>query len=177
MRVVVVAFLAIFVAACAGTAGPRTSTGPSTGPSTAPSLAPSLAPSDAPSSPAATATPANPSAPAGPVRIAVTLTDTFRIEPATMAVPVGAPVTFVVTNAGVLEHEFFVGDEAAQAEHEQEMIANGGMMHDHSNAVGVKPGATKELTMTFEAAADLLAGCHIAGHYAAGMQAAIEVGG
>lgn len=161
MRTVLLGFLAVVVVACAGTASP----GPSTAPSEAP---PSVAPTEAH---------ASPSVPTEAVRIEVTLTDTFRIEPATLAVPLGRPVTFVVTNAGVLEHEFFIGDEAAQAEHEQEMIANGGLMHDHSNAIGVKPGATKELTMTFESAAALLAGCHIAGHYAAGMKAAIEVGG
>ncbi|HEU0236191.1 MAG TPA: hypothetical protein VFR14_07090, partial [Candidatus Limnocylindrales bacterium] len=51
-------------------------------------------------------------------RIDVHLTDSFRIEPGDFQVPAGEPVTFVVTNAGVLDHEFFVGDEAAQTEHD-----------------------------------------------------------
>lgn len=38
-----------------------------------------------------------------------------------MTVPAGVPVTFLVTNAGSTEHAFYLGDEAAQAEHEQEM--------------------------------------------------------
>ena len=37
------------------------------------------------------------------------------------------------------------------------------------------PGQTKELTVTFPAATSLLAGCHVAGHYAGGMKATVEV--
>ena len=40
--------------------------------------------------------------------------------------PGRAPVTFVVTNSGTTDHEFYLGDEAAQAEHEKEMAAMGG---------------------------------------------------
>jgi hypothetical protein len=62
--------------------------------------------------PAETETPGAAADQAGAVRVAVTLTDALRIEPAEMTVPVGVPVTFVVTNAGVIPHEFVVGDEA-----------------------------------------------------------------
>ena len=58
-------------------------------------------------------TSAAPTASAPATRIEVTLTDALRIEPATMTVPAGVPVTFVVTNAGVLELEFYLGDEMA----------------------------------------------------------------
>lgn len=107
-------------------------------------------------------------------RIEVTITDAFRIEPATMTVPVGVPVTFVVTNLGVLPHEFYLGDEAAQTHHETEM-AEGAMTHDEPEGISVDPGKTKELTFTFETAGATIAGCHVAGHYAAGMHAAITV--
>ena len=92
-----------------------------------------------------------------------------------MRVPSGQPVTFVVTNAGATEHEFYVGDEQAQAEHEEDMIAMGGMPHDEKMGIGLKPGETKELTITFPAAGTTLAGCHVGGHYALGMKAAIEI--
>ena len=92
-----------------------------------------------------------------------------------MAVPAGEPVTFVVTNTGSIDHEFFLGDEAAQAEHEQEMQA-GGMAHDEPMGIGVEPGETKELTVTFPEAGTILAGCHVAGHYAGGMKANVEIG-
>ncbi len=60
-------------------------------------------------------------------RIAVKLTDALKMEPAQLDCPVGQPVTFVVTNAGTTDHEFFVGDDAAQAAHETEMSSMGGM--------------------------------------------------
>ena len=114
---------------------------------------------------------------AAPVRIEVTLSDAIRIEPAAMTVPAGVPVTFVVTNTGKVLHEFVLGDEEAQAEHEAEMQAMGGhsMVHDHPNAIGVDPGETKELTFTFEQPGTTYAGCHVTGHYDGGMKAEITV--
>ena len=110
------------------------------------------------------------------VRIAVTLTDAFRIEPCSMTVRAGVPVTFVVTNAGAIAHEFFVGDEAAQAAHAEEMLSMGGAsMHDEPDGIAVAPGETKELTHTFATPGQYLAGCHVPGHYPAGMKAVIAV--
>lgn len=116
------------------------------------------------------------SAPSAAVtRIEVTLTDTLKIEPASMTVPAGVPVTFVVTNSGVTDHEFYLGDEAAQAAHEKEMAEVGGMGHDEPEGIVVKPGETKELTYTFAEAGQTLAGCHVVGHYGGGMKAEITV--
>ena len=92
-----------------------------------------------------------------------------------MTVRAGVPVTFVVTNVGALEHEFYLGDEAAQAKHEQEMLSMGGMRHDEPEGIGVAPGKTKELTYTFASPGPMLAGCHVAGHYGAGMKSKITV--
>lgn len=126
------------------------------------------------SAPGASAPAASPS-PSPATRIEVRLADTLTIEPATIRVPAGVPVTFVVTNAGRVDHEFFLGDEAAQAEHEREMQSMGGMTHDEPMGIAVAPGVTKELTVTFPAAGTILAGCHVAGHYAAGMKATVEI--
>jgi uncharacterized cupredoxin-like copper-binding protein len=115
------------------------------------------------------------SAPSGDgsgTRIEVRLVDSFRIEPGDFQVPAGEPVTFVVTNGGALEHEFFVGDEAAQADHDAEMLSSGGVLHDGATGIGVKPGETKELTLTLEAGSTF-AGCHVPGHYAGGMKTTI----
>lgn len=103
------------------------------------------------------------------------LTDALRIEPDPITVSTGVPVTFRITNAGAMEHEFYVGDDGAQADHEQEM-AQGGMAHDDPNGIEVGPGATEELTMTFDTAGETLAGCHVPGHYPAGMKAVIRIG-
>lgn len=153
LRLAPLATLALLVAACGGG-----------GASAAPSA--SMTPAPAPTAPAAATAPAT--------RIEVKLTDALRIEPASMTVPAGVPVTFVVTNTGAIGHEFVLGDEATQAEHEMEMGSTG-MGEDEEMAIGLDPGETKELTVTFPAAATLLAGCHVAGHYAGGMKAAVEV--
>ena len=109
------------------------------------------------------------------VSVVVTLTDALRIEPASMTVPVGVPVTFVVTNSGAIPHEFVVGDAASQDEHEATMQGMSTMSHDDPDAIGLAPGETKELTITFTEPGVLLAGCHIPGHYPAGMRATIKV--
>jgi uncharacterized cupredoxin-like copper-binding protein len=125
--------------------------------------------SAAPSAPAATSVAAT--------RVDVTLSDALKIDPAAMTVPAGQPVTFVVTNKGTVLHEFVLGDEAAQMAHDKEMADAGGMSmpKDEPMAIGVEPGKTKELTVTFDEAGQVLAGCHVVGHYAAGMKAAITV--
>jgi uncharacterized cupredoxin-like copper-binding protein len=122
-----------------------------------------------------TATLQAPTSTPGAQRIEVALTDQLRIEPATMTVTAGQPVTFVVTNTGATDHEFYLGDEAAQAEHEAEMAAMGGMVHDEPNGIAVAPGATKELTFVFPSAGEWIAGCHFPGHYPAGMRATITI--
>jgi uncharacterized cupredoxin-like copper-binding protein len=83
-------------------------------------------------------------------------------------------VTFVVTNTGALDHEFFLGDEAAQTEHEAEMQA-GGMRHDEPDGISVAPGESKELTHTFDTPGETQAGCHVVGHYGGGMKATITI--
>lgn len=106
-------------------------------------------------------------------RIAVQLTDALKMEPAALTVPAGVAVTFVVTNTGAIEHEFFIGDEAAQTQHESEMQVAG--MHEDPNGITLKAGETKELTHTFAAGESSIAGCHVAGHYTGGMKATITV--
>lgn len=127
----------------------------------------------------ASAAPATPAATGGPVatRLAVTLSDALTITPSAMTVPHGVAVTFVVTNTGTVLHEFTLGSAEEQAAHEAEMQANGGMtmVADEPMAIGVQPGQTKELTVTFATPGSIIAGCHVAGHYAAGMHATLAV--
>lgn len=92
-------------------------------------------------------------------------------EPATVSVKAGETVKFVFRNVGEAVHDAFIGDEAAQAEHEQEMRDDGGGHHgDDDHAVTVKPGKTGSLTYTFKGGESLLIGCHQPGHYQAGMK-------
>jgi len=93
-----------------------------------------------------------------------------------MTLAARTPVTFVVTNIGQITHEFTIGDAHVQDEHEQEMMSMGGPMgHDEDNAISVAPGQTKELTYTFDMPGMSFAGCHVPGHYPAGMKATITI--
>lgn len=105
--------------------------------------------------------------------IEVVADDPYRFEPEDLEVESGETVTFVVTNRGDQDHEFVLGDAEYQESHGDEMAA--GEMHHEGNAVTVAPGATEELTWTFPDGGEVLYGCHVAGHYDAGMVGAISV--
>ena len=106
--------------------------------------------------------------------IDVITTDEMRYEPATYDFAVGDRVLFRVQNTGKLVHEFFVGTAADQTTHETEMQA-GHSMHNHTNSVSVEPGQTQTLELTFARAGTLEVGCHVPGHWDAGMRGTITV--
>ena len=111
--------------------------------------------------------------------VRVDATDQLRFSPDALTVEEGETVAFVVTNTGVVPHELVIGDEAVQDEHEQEMA--GGEeesmeeMGDAPYAVDVPPGETVTLVYTFEEAGTILFGCHVPGHYPAGMRGVVTV--
>lgn len=110
--------------------------------------------------------------------IEMTADDDFTFDPARITVTAGETITFRVTNVGNLPHDFTLGDEAVQAEHEAEMAEmaeNGEMVHDEPNVLSLPPGETHELTWHFTEPGTVLIGCHEIGHYAAGMIATITV--
>lgn len=112
--------------------------------------------------------------------VKVNTTDAMRFTPETLTVQAGEIIRFEVTNTGVLAHEFIVGPAHLQAEHAQAMAAGGqqGEMHhgDVSNyALTIPPGETASLIYTFDQPGDLFYGCHVPGHYAAGMKGTITV--
>jgi uncharacterized cupredoxin-like copper-binding protein len=117
-----------------------------------------------------------------PVR--VVMNDRFRYRPSSIMVRAGRRVTFAVTNAGKLPHEFTLGDRGTQLDHErqmQEMSPTGVHVHDHTHdsagagTLTVPPGETRRLTWTFEEPGMVLYGCHVLGHWAAGMKGTIVV--
>ena len=113
-------------------------------------------------------------------RINVAMED-HRFSPNTFDVRVGDTVTFVFTNFGREVHDAFIGDRAAQEQHENEMrqAEGDGHAHDHAHAheggVTVSPGQSGTLQYSFDKAGTLEIGCHQPGHYAAGMIAALNV--
>ena len=110
--------------------------------------------------------------------IEIIATDDFRFDPAELSVEAGETITFRVVNQGVLPHEFTLGDEATQAEHEEEMAEMGGMTMpaDEPNSIGLAAGEAKELTWLFTVPGTVLIGCHTPGHYGAGMRGEVVVG-
>jgi len=103
--------------------------------------------------------------------------DDLRFQPDAVSAKVGETITFNVPNGGKLEHEFTLGDAAAQTQHEKEMKSTSGgqMSMAQPNSVDVPAGATKQLTWTFTAPGSTLYGCHEPGHYAAGMKGTVTV--
>ena len=108
----------------------------------------------------------------------IQMTD-LAFTPDTIAVSSGETVTFVFTNNGQVGHDAFIGDAAAQSAHGMEMNATGSNADDHHMAdnggISVKPGKTGKLRMTFERAGMLEIGCHVPGHYEAGMRTTVNV--
>jgi uncharacterized cupredoxin-like copper-binding protein len=107
--------------------------------------------------------------------IEITTTDNLVFEPANFEVAAGEVVTFKLINEGSLVHDFTLGDQSTQDEHEAEMAEMNGMAHDEPNVVTIPAGETAELTWEFDEAGTVLIGCHQPGHYAAGMTGEITV--
>ena len=109
--------------------------------------------------------------------VEVSAIDSLEFDPAEIQVQSGEMVRFVITNEGSGEHEFVLGDEATQMEHEGEMGKGGSMEHEGMDlpALSLQPGETQEVTVTFDRAGTILYGCHVPGHYAAGMVGALTV--
>jgi uncharacterized cupredoxin-like copper-binding protein len=100
-------------------------------------------------------------------------------KPTSVQVTRGETVKFVFTNNGSGPHDAFIGDTAAQAEHEESMREAGDSGHGGhgaaTDAITVQPGQTGELTHTFKDTGKVEIGCHQPGHYAAGMRIAVTV--
>lgn len=102
--------------------------------------------------------------------------DDFSYTPGTVTIQAGEVITFRVTNEGQIAHDFTLGDEALQDRHDLEMAEMAGMtMADEPNAFMIPPGETKELTWHFTVPGEYVIGCHVVGHYAAGMRASLTV--
>src|SRR5205085_11433519 len=68
----------------------------------------------------------------------VTMRD-IMYDPPAVTVKDGETVTIVFHNAGKIRHDAFLGDEAAQAEHEKKMMSSDSMGgHDDADAISVE---------------------------------------
>ena len=101
----------------------------------------------------------------------------IKFDQTTLTVTAGQAINFRFTNTGKIAHDAFIGDEAAQADHEAEMAEmsdTGG--HDmEAGAITLQPGDSGELSFTFDKSGVYQIGCHQPGHYAAGMKIEVTV--
>jgi len=107
--------------------------------------------------------------------VSIVMQDDMTFAPAAITVKKGETVRFDVQNAGEIAHEFFVGTEIEQGDHETEMRDPMAAGHDHPTGVHVEAGKSKKLAIKFSTAGTFLMGCHEPGHYAAGMKGTIVV--
>ena len=115
--------------------------------------------------------------PNAPLAIEVEMGE-FSFTPSRITVPAGRQVRFEIVNHGVAPHEFLVGDQHAQDEAEREMAKGssaGGHVHDDTLSIYLDAGESGVLETTFDAPASLLIGCHVPGHWAAGMKGTLTV--
>jgi predicted lipoprotein with Yx(FWY)xxD motif/uncharacterized cupredoxin-like copper-binding protein len=103
---------------------------------------------------------------AGEAVVAVELTE-FSIAPSEMTLDAGQEYTFIITNTGVLIHEFVIEPAGA----EDAPLEAGGVV---SEVEDIHPGDTAQLSWTFEPGEYQIA-CHIPGHLEAGMIATFSV--
>ena len=92
--------------------------------------------------------------------------------PASLEVASGTTVEFVVVNEDPIAHEFIIGTEAEQLEHEK-----GSLDDDHTGPgeASVPAESTVRLSFTFAKAGLLFYACHLPGHYRYGMKGSLKV--
>lgn len=102
----------------------------------------------------------------------------FAYEPSTIQLTAGEPTVMRFTNVGEIEHEAMIGTAHMQ----QEFAAaddhgdhGDGGHHGDVMAVTVPPGETAELEVLIDEPGTWYVGCHLEGHYDAGMEAVINV--
>lgn len=107
------------------------------------------------------------------------LTDSMRfVSKDTRVIRRGETVKFIIRNSGRLTHEFSLGDVAFQKAHAEMMKAMPDMKHADPNTVSVPPGQTRTLVWTFSTQSPsgiVQIGCHVPGHFEAGMKADLQI--
>lgn len=111
-----------------------------------------------------------------PRTIRITLGN-LRFTPATITVKAGTTVHFILTNSDAIDHEFVLGSEDVQREHE-DMRMKGDRMADGMTSAGmaeVPATKTVNLTYTFSEPGTLIYGCHVEDHYPQGMKGTVTI--
>ena len=124
--------------------------------------------STATSTPASTTSPATTAATTGATSIPVPLTE-FKIKPATTSAPAGH-VTFDVTNAGQMKHQFtIIRTTKSAATVLSKQNPNDDIPGARGEIASIAPGASKTLVIKNLKAGHYAIVCALPGHYQAGM--------
>jgi uncharacterized cupredoxin-like copper-binding protein len=102
----------------------------------------------------------------------------FRFEPAVIDVRLGESVRFLALNRSDLHHELFIGSTVEQEEHHQLHASAAPYAQDDLegvNGVYVPAWGSAQFTYRFERAGDVMMGCHLVGHFEAGMVGVVHV--
>lgn len=111
------------------------------------------------------------SRPAEPLVVPITI-HFSRFEPATIRVPAGRPVTFVITNSDPIDHEWIVADTAG---HERHRTGTEPAHGERPTEVSVPALGEVRTTVTFAAAGTERFICHLPGHEAYGMVGTLTI--
>lgn len=110
-------------------------------------------------------------------RVIIIKAGDIYFEPKMITVRAGQTVKFIVTNTGKLPHEFILGNQSEQEEHEKEMLTkhSTNMMESDANGIAVAPGQSGTLIWKFAGPGTIKYGCHEPGHYVVGMVGTIKI--
>jgi uncharacterized cupredoxin-like copper-binding protein len=99
----------------------------------------------------------------------------FTYEPSSIEVAAGETAVLRFINHGEVEHEAMIGDAHMQEEFaaSDDHGDHGDGHHGDTMAVTVAPGESVDLTVEIDEPGTVYIGCHLPGHYDAGMQAAL----
>jgi uncharacterized cupredoxin-like copper-binding protein len=106
-----------------------------------------------------------------PVVVAITI-HYSHYEPAAVTVPVGRPITFVITNSDPIDHEWIVGDAAT---HERHRTGTEPVHGVRPTEISIAAMSQKRTTVTFASPGPLQFICHLPGHEAYGMVGTVTV--
>jgi len=110
-------------------------------------------------------------------RIKVSMRDTMRFafEPQLNNLRHGETIEFVVTNDGVIQHEFSIGNAEDQIKHAEMMRKMPDMKHEDPNTVSLAAGETARLQWKFMGDDTVVFACNIPGHFEAGMKHVLPI--
>ena len=97
-----------------------------------------------------------------------------HFEPATVHLPAGRAITFVITNTDPIDHEWIVGDAAT---HERHRTGTEPVHDARPTEISIPAGTVRRTTVTFAAVGSEQFICHLPGHEAYGMVGTVVIAG